>query len=80
LKGRDQLVDLVIDVRIILKWIFERQDATMLTGFMGITYNIPLSTDHELIPAGCKRPYCSAGEYRAFRWTEDFLMVSDKEP
>jgi hypothetical protein len=35
-----------------------------------------LSTDHELIPAGFKRP-CSAGRVQS-RWTEDFLLASDK--
>jgi hypothetical protein len=34
-----------------------------------------LPTDHELIPAVFS---AVPGEYRACRWTEDFLLVSDK--
>jgi hypothetical protein len=38
-----------------------------------------LSTDHELIPAGCNVLRAVRGEHKACRWTEDFLLVSDKE-
>jgi hypothetical protein len=36
-----------------------------------------LSTDHELIPAGV-HVSAGRGDYRERRWTEDFLLVSDK--
>jgi hypothetical protein len=32
-----------------------------------------------LIPAECKVLSAVRGEYIACRWTEDFLLVSDKE-
>jgi hypothetical protein len=38
-----------------------------------------LPTDHELIPAGVNVLSAVRGEYRERRWTEDFLLVSDKE-
>jgi hypothetical protein len=33
-----------------------------------------LSTDHELIPEGC-----SEVKFKACRWTENFIFISDKE-
>jgi hypothetical protein len=49
----------------------------------GMTFELSdrilLSTDHELILTGNKVLSAVRGEYRACRWTEDFLLVSDKE-
>jgi hypothetical protein len=38
-----------------------------------------LSTDHELIHAGVNVLSAVREEYIACRWTEDFLLVSDKQ-